>query len=240
MPPVLQLAIAGSPENYLTNLDMSEQGLPLQDSLIQNYASDIANDNTGVYLSEEGELWAFANGSPKSEVHTIRRKKSQVDLVLPPATAFTEPGTLSIYSFDSRQESNIFTGQPQFFWPPVFGQKSVTWDQVFALIRRPELLWDCWKPSKSLDKYNIREQWACWSTGEGIINLEGNQTSVKPPLREVERHFGLLNLKDGNVKSWQSGILSKVRALVNAKIQHSQLSLGPKILATLSRNTRVY
>ncbi|KAH9474890.1 hypothetical protein JR316_0013358 [Psilocybe cubensis] len=151
------------------------------------------NDDTGVYMAENGEFRAFANGSPKTPTCTIRRKHSQVDLVLPSASAFTEQG------------------QPQFFWPPVFGQTSVTWNQVFALIKQPEHLWDCWKPSKTLDKYNLHDQWACWSVGEGVNDADGNQTAIKPPLREVERHFGSLNSEGKHLKSWRSGISSKDR-----------------------------
>ncbi|KAH9476570.1 hypothetical protein JR316_0010486 [Psilocybe cubensis] len=156
-------------------------------------SANCENDDTGVYMAENGDFRAFANGSPKTPTHTIRRKRSQVDLVLPSASAFTEQG------------------QPQFFWPPVFGQKSVTWDQVFALIKQPEHLWDCWKPSKTLDKYDLHDQWACWSVGEGVNDADGNQTSVKPPLREVERHFGSFNPEGKHLKSWRSGISSKDR-----------------------------
>ena len=92
-----------------------------------------------------------------------------------------------------------FSGAPQLFWPPIFGQQSVTWDQVFALVERPEMLWECWKPSKSLDKYSLDELWACYNAGEKVFNSEGIQTGVKPPLRQVEQFFQSKWRKEGAV-----------------------------------------
>lgn len=82
-----------------------------------------------------------------------------------------------------------FSGAPQLVWPLIFGQQSVTWDQVFVLVKRPEMLWECWKPSKSLDKYSLDELWACYNVGEKIFNSEGVQMGIKPPLRQVEQFF---------------------------------------------------
>lgn len=78
---------------------------------------------------------------------------------------------------------------PRFIWPPLLGQQSISWNQVFPLIKRPELLWTSWGPSKSLDKYSLEEQWACYNTGEPVFNNEGIQTGIKPPLRLVEQYF---------------------------------------------------
>ncbi|KAF8219526.1 hypothetical protein L208DRAFT_1382990 [Tricholoma matsutake] len=104
-------------------------------------------------------------------VPTTPRARSQVDLVLPPAAAFTKPGQINL------------------LWPPVLGQKSVHWDQVFAPVKQPELLWDCWKPLKSLDQFNLEELWACYSLGEPVFNADGVQTGIKPPLQLVEKYF---------------------------------------------------
>jgi hypothetical protein len=48
-------------------------------------------DDNGVYEAEDSTLRAFANESPRTP--TTPRPRSQVDLVLPPAAAFTKPGT---------------------------------------------------------------------------------------------------------------------------------------------------
>ncbi len=32
----------------------------------------------------------------------------------------------------------------QLIWPPVLGQHSISWDDVYPLIKRPEMLSDCW------------------------------------------------------------------------------------------------
>jgi hypothetical protein len=47
-------------------------------------------DDNGVYEAEDSTLRAFVNESPRAAA--TPRARSQVDLVLPPATAFTMPG----------------------------------------------------------------------------------------------------------------------------------------------------
>lgn len=74
-------------------------------------------------------------------------------------------------------------------WPPILGQRSVKWETVFKLIRQPQFLWDCWKPSKSLDQYSLNELWACYNFGENVFDEHGVQIGAKPPLRIVEQHF---------------------------------------------------
>jgi hypothetical protein len=46
--------------------------------------------DTGIYEAEDSTLRAFANPSPRKP--QTPRKKTQVDLVLPPARAFSKPG----------------------------------------------------------------------------------------------------------------------------------------------------
>ena len=84
---------------------------------------------------------------------------------------------------------HLIPGQANLLWPPVLGQKSVRWDQVFALVKRPELLWDCWKPSKSLDQYSLEELWTCYNLGEPVFDAARVQTGIKPPLQLVEQYF---------------------------------------------------
>jgi hypothetical protein len=50
------------------------------------------SDDTGIYEAEDLMLCASANKSPQT-LATLHAR-SQVDLVLPPATAFTKPGML--------------------------------------------------------------------------------------------------------------------------------------------------
>lgn len=92
-------------------------------------------------------------------------------------------------------------GQPQLMWPPILGQRSVTWDQVFSLVQpeRANLLWDCWGLTKTLDKYTLNEQWTCYNAGERVFNNEGVQMGVKPPLRQVEQYFKSSWRKAGKV-----------------------------------------
>jgi hypothetical protein len=81
------------------------------------------------------------------------------------------------------------SGHPHLLWPPVLGQKSVRWDQVFSLIQQPDQLWESWKPSKTLDKYDLKSLWECYVLGEPVFDPMGMQTGIKPPLQLVEQHF---------------------------------------------------
>ncbi|KAF8228166.1 hypothetical protein L208DRAFT_1379444 [Tricholoma matsutake] len=96
-------------------------------------------------------------------------------------------------------------GQANLLWPPVLGQKSVRWDQVFALVKQLELLWDCWQPSKSLDQFDLQELWTCYSLGEPIFNDVQVQTGIKPPLQLVEQYFQSkwCGRSSGDGKRWE-------------------------------------
>lgn len=74
-------------------------------------------------------------------------------------------------------------------WPPVLGQKSISWNTVLDLVQRPELLWEVWKPLKSLDQYDLNSLWECYIVGEPVFNAAGVQIEIKPPLRLVEQYF---------------------------------------------------
>ncbi|KAF9474955.1 hypothetical protein BDN70DRAFT_814884, partial [Pholiota conissans] len=131
----------------------------------------VSTDDLGFYTASDNTPRAFVNASPKAT--SSPRLKTHVDLVLPPVSAFYKPG------------------DPPLLWPPVLGQKSITWDKVFALIH-PEstgILWNSWKPSKSLDQYTLEELWACYNSGEQVFDESGTPTGIKPPLRLVDEHF---------------------------------------------------
>ncbi|PPQ80031.1 hypothetical protein CVT24_006521 [Panaeolus cyanescens] len=165
------------------------------------------DENGGIYEIQDDSggtaLRAFVNASPKSNrgdsdmgfsqivdpEPTSARMRTQVDLVLPTAAAFSEPGGL------------------QLFWPPVLGQQCITWNQVYPLIRQPCFLWESWRPSKTMNQYTLDEIWACWSIGEPVYDSVSEiQTGIKPPLREVERYF-TTNLGMG--QGWRSGLSEK-------------------------------
>ncbi|PPQ79199.1 hypothetical protein CVT24_012739, partial [Panaeolus cyanescens] len=165
------------------------------------------DQDAGIYEVQEGDgstgLRAFVNASPNASPQSRTdyaeptdnicgpRERTQVDLVLPPAAAFTDPGG------------------PQLFWPPVLGQKCITWNQIYPLIRQPKLLWDRWRPERTLNQYTLDEIWACWTTGEPVFDSSSNvQTGVKPPLREIESHF---TSKMGAGTGWRSGLPEKDR-----------------------------
>ncbi|KAJ3775275.1 hypothetical protein FB446DRAFT_827511 [Lentinula raphanica] len=123
--------------------------------------------HVGVYQSPDRSMRAFVDP-------TVTSAKSSVDLVLPPIQAFHAPGVLPTA------------------WPPVFGTKALSWDQVFELIQQFDSLWDVWRPNFTLDKYtDIASVWRCYNSGEKTINTRTNtETGIKPPLRLVEQWFG--------------------------------------------------
>jgi hypothetical protein len=74
-------------------------------------------------------------------------------------------------------------------WPPILGQGSLQWPAVFSAIHQLALLWDCWKPSKTLNQMTIQEVWECYNDGEPVFDVNGNQTGIKLPLQLVEQHW---------------------------------------------------
>ncbi|KAF9065976.1 hypothetical protein BDP27DRAFT_1297792 [Rhodocollybia butyracea] len=147
------------------------------------------NHNSSVYEAKDETLRAFANSvSPKTpQVRDI----TQVDYVLPDTAAFYAPGA------------------PHGIWPPLFGQKSIRWDDVFNAVhpRSANRCWSCWKPGKTLGSYKISEIWGIWTQGEVVVDNDGVQTGLKPPLGLVEQHFR---------EKWRSGKVD------NAKIDGKQ------------------
>ena len=75
------------------------------------------------------------------------------------------------------------------YWPPILGQGSLQWPAVFSVIHQPGLLWECWKPLKTLDQMSVTEVWQRYNDGEPVFDMHGNQTGIKPPLRLVEQHW---------------------------------------------------
>ncbi|KAJ3769609.1 hypothetical protein FB446DRAFT_706117 [Lentinula raphanica] len=136
-------------------------------SLSSPSSSAEMNVHGGVYASPDRSMRAFVDPTTTST-------KSSVDLVLPPIQAFYAPGVLPTA------------------WPPVFGTKALSWDQVFELIQQFDSLWDVWRPNSTLDKYtDIASVWRCYNSGEKSIDTRTNtENGIKPPLRLVEQWFG--------------------------------------------------
>jgi hypothetical protein len=102
-------------------------------------------------------------------------------------------------------------------FPPVLGQKSVEWPDVFKLVKQPKELWRSWGPSKQLDNYTLDELWQIWTVGEVKLDQNGNQTGKKPPLRLVEQHFG---------SRWRSAEDKKV-SMITASLYIYSWPTGP-------------
>ncbi|KAJ7916427.1 hypothetical protein B0H13DRAFT_2449107 [Mycena leptocephala] len=128
-------------------------------------------EETGTYESSAADgtpsIRAFVNESPRSPDE--QRTPTQVDLVLPPTEAFYKPGG------------------PRGIVPPLFGQKSARWPDVFAFIKQPKFCWAVWGP-KSVDS-TVQEIWTSWIDGEAVCNSAGVQTGKKPPIKLVEQYL---------------------------------------------------
>ncbi|KAJ7252582.1 hypothetical protein C8J57DRAFT_1351069 [Mycena rebaudengoi] len=125
-----------------------------------------AAEDTGLYEGDDHSLRAFVCASPARK--DAPRPRTQVDLVLPPLAAFHKPGAVNPV------------------WPPIFGQKSVAWPEIFPLIHDAHSLFDIWKPSKSMSEMTLAEVWKAWSVGEAV---DGPVLGQKPPLRLVGQYF---------------------------------------------------
>ncbi|KAJ6548089.1 hypothetical protein B0H10DRAFT_2170043 [Mycena sp. CBHHK59/15] len=123
---------------------------------------------TGTYHTEDDmsdSIRAFVNSSPKSS--DVPRAATQVDLVLPPTDAFYKAG-------------KIFLG----LFPPLFGQKSARWPDVFPLIQQPKMCWAVWGPTKTVNQFvDVNELWKTYVDGEAVYTEAGVQTGMKPPLQ---------------------------------------------------------
>ena len=124
---------------------------------------------------------------------------AQVDFTLPPAAAFTCPGATHLPMSSTQKLTKFCLGDPSFAWPPVLGQRSLQWEDVLSRIKRPEYLWDVWKPNKTLKQLTIPNLWLCYNSGEPACDNQGKQTGLKPPLQLVEQHFQSQWRKGGSV-----------------------------------------
>jgi hypothetical protein len=86
-------------------------------------------------------------------------------------------------------------------WPPILGQRSIRPSDIFPLIQQPSLLFDAWKPTKTLDAMDLKTLWANWNEGEAVVDANGDVTGMKPSLRSIEQHFSSKWRSEGRV-SW--------------------------------------
>ncbi|KAJ7493956.1 hypothetical protein FB451DRAFT_1491519 [Mycena latifolia] len=82
------------------------------------------------------------------------------------------------------------SGAQRGIFPPLLGQKSARWPDVFALIQQPKMCWAVWGPTRSVNKFlDVDELWATYVDGDAVYNDSGIQTGKKPPLQLVEKYF---------------------------------------------------
>ncbi|KAK7059553.1 hypothetical protein R3P38DRAFT_3522772 [Favolaschia claudopus] len=134
---------------------------------------DIDQQETGTYEATDNDgatnLRAFVNTSPRSPDDL--RVPTQVDLVLPPTEAFFKPGG------------------PRGIVPPLFGQKSARWPDVFSLVQQPRFCWEVWDDQKTRTS-NV-QHWSRYREIPEWIEREAERRGVPPStivdeLEEVE------------------------------------------------------
>ncbi|KAJ7202449.1 hypothetical protein C8J57DRAFT_1622921 [Mycena rebaudengoi] len=168
---VLSPAKGFSASNYHRNAAVSSSSLPPPPMSPLILHLDENSVETGTYQTEDDStMRAFVNPSPRTP--DTPRATTQVDLILPPAAAFFEPnGPVSVF-------------------PPLLGQKSASWPEVFALIKCPALCWPVWGVTKTLEQFaDLDELWSVYAVGDPVYNSQGMQTGMKPPLQLVEQYF---------------------------------------------------
>ncbi|KAJ7098524.1 hypothetical protein B0H15DRAFT_945042 [Mycena belliarum] len=76
-------------------------------------------------------------------------------------------------------------------FPPLLGQKSVSWPQVFGLVQQPKMLWSKWGPKMSMEQFfDVKELWTTYIDGAPELDSTGQDTGrIKPPLKLVEQYF---------------------------------------------------
>ncbi|KAH9048848.1 hypothetical protein EDB84DRAFT_1261778, partial [Lactarius hengduanensis] len=68
---------------------------------------------------------------------------------------------------------------------PSFDSAHCTWQAIFKMISRPDLLWDCWGP-RSLGAYpDTKSLWEAWDEGTSVQGV-----GRVPPLRLIESEWG--------------------------------------------------
>jgi hypothetical protein len=69
--------------------------------------------------------------------------------------------------------------------------QSARWvEDVFPEIKQPEMCWQAWGPSKTVDQFDdLQEMWNVYAVGDRVSNEDGTQTRMKPPLKIVEQYF---------------------------------------------------
>ncbi|KAJ7463292.1 hypothetical protein FB451DRAFT_464369 [Mycena latifolia] len=112
-----------------------------------------------------------------------------------PAAAMTFPSPRTPQSTTTMVEPPVASyyaqGAPLGVFPPLLGQKSVSWTQVFRLVKQPKMLWCSWGPQKSVEQYaDVKELWTAFIDGAPELDSSGNDTGrLKPPLKLVEQYF---------------------------------------------------
>jgi hypothetical protein len=118
------------------------------------------------YVTEDDELRAYVSPMPVKPV--VERPKTQVDLILPNPSVFAKPGERTTY-FDLC-DFNSYLGASFMSMPAFYHEAGTQWEDVLPLVERPGDVYETWKPSKSLDKYeSVLEIWKCYNSGEPLI-----------------------------------------------------------------------
>jgi hypothetical protein len=104
-------------------------------------------------------------------------------MILPEPAAFCDPMNMSIDQY------------------PTFTSRNCNCTSIFAMIKRPALLWKPWRPESLGNYLNVKLLWQAWD--EGTL-IEG--VGRKPPLRLVDKEWGSQKHQQtskGRLPSWR-------------------------------------
>jgi hypothetical protein len=141
--------------------------------------------------------------------------RTPFDLILPPPAAFCASSTPA----------------PALF--PSFDTAHCTWQAIFKLISRPDLLWECWGP-RSLGAYpDIKSLWEAWDEGASVKGV-----GRAPPLRLVESEWGRhedQRTGKGKLPAWRPRKNANVSVLLSPPSVYPSPVLIPVLLQARQR-----
>ncbi|KAJ7234969.1 hypothetical protein C8J57DRAFT_1573095, partial [Mycena rebaudengoi] len=126
-----------SPAQGFTASNYHTHGKPLSQSLLwcSSFLPALVVSEASTADEMAGPSTTTTFPSPRAPHTPPSGKPSRALFVEPPvASYYAEGGCLGIF-------------------PPLLGQKSVRWPDIFRLIKQPKLLWSKWGPRKSLEQF---------------------------------------------------------------------------------------
>ncbi|KAJ7693365.1 hypothetical protein B0H17DRAFT_933068, partial [Mycena rosella] len=153
-------------------------------------ASESTHFDASAVDAPSAVVWSPSHpaATASSALSSPRTPHNPTTMVEPPVASYYAKG-MCMRSF--QYYTQCFQGAPLGIFPPLLGQKTVSWTQVFSLVKQPKMLWNSWGPQKTLKQFaNVKEVWTTYIDGAPERDSSGNDTGrLKPPLKLVEQYF---------------------------------------------------